>query len=292
MHPVLILIPALGLMLGPRLWASRVLEQYDEEQELPLSARELARDMLDRHGLHTVKVELTDRGDHFDPAAPAVRLSRHHFDRKSLTALTTAAHEVAHALQQASGYGPFKWRGRLARVAQVAGQAGTLLIIALPVSHLATRQPLPPRILGTAALGVLGTGAVAQLAALPTELDASFRRALPMLRDGYIEGGQVDGAHRVLVACSLTYVAASLAGVLNLWPWLGRAPVRPVIGLVADTPARPAVARRVIRQPPGRSRPAAPATTTARRAALEKTLRRYAKPLIRRWLLTFPDAQH
>ena len=30
--------------------------------------------------------------------------------------------------------------------------------------------------------------AAAQLAALPTELDASFRRALPMLSNGYLEG--------------------------------------------------------------------------------------------------------
>ena len=293
MHPALILIPAVGLMLGPRLWAWRVLEQYDDEQETLLCAAELARDMLDRHGLHAVKVESTDRGDHFDPAARAVRLSRRHFDRQSLAAVTTAAHEVAHALQHADAYGPFRWRGRMARVAQVAGQAGTLLIIAVPVSYLLTRQPLPPRILGTAALGVLGTGAVAQLAALPTELDASFRRALPMLRDGYIDEGQVAGAHRVLVACSLTYVAASLAGLLNLWPWLGRVPVRPVVALVAGAEPRPAAARRAVREAPSRSRTAlAPTATTVRRAALEKTLRRYAKPLIRRWLLTFPDAKH
>ena len=46
MHPVLILIPALGLILGPRLWVNRVLKQYDEEDDRPDSAHEIAREML------------------------------------------------------------------------------------------------------------------------------------------------------------------------------------------------------------------------------------------------------
>ena len=138
MHPLIILIPALGLMLGPRLWVNRVLKQYDVEDDRPDSAHEIARDMLDREGLHAVKVEVTDFGHHYDPQAKAVRLSRRHFDRKSLTAVTTAAHEVAHALQYASGYPPFAWRTRLARIAQVTGEVGTVLFIAVPVTFLLT----------------------------------------------------------------------------------------------------------------------------------------------------------
>jgi hypothetical protein len=45
---------------------------------------------------------------------------------------------------------------------------------------------LPTILLGTAALAMLGTGMAAQLSGLPTELDASFRRALPMLKEGYM----------------------------------------------------------------------------------------------------------
>ncbi len=36
----------------------------------------LARQLLDRHGLGQVRVELTDMGDHYDPRAKAMRQNR------------------------------------------------------------------------------------------------------------------------------------------------------------------------------------------------------------------------
>jgi Zn-dependent membrane protease YugP len=282
MHPILILVPALGLFLAPRLWVSRIMREHDAEEDQPASAQELARDMLDRHQLHAVKVEVTDLGDHYDPGARAVRLSRHNFDRKSLSAITAAAHEVAHALQHDSGYAPFEWRSRLTHAARIAGEAGSVLIISVPLTHLLNRRPLPPKLLGLTVLGMLGTGAAAQLSALPTEFDASFRRALPMLRDGYIAGDQVDAAHRILFACSLTYVASSLAGVLNIWPWLGRGPIALVAGSDQGRSPETAVAGNPgTRRRAKAKRPSPAAGNSLRGGRFEATLRRFAKPLIR-----------
>ena len=43
MNPVLVLVPAAALILGPRLWVSHVLKQHNrKEEDLPLTARELA----------------------------------------------------------------------------------------------------------------------------------------------------------------------------------------------------------------------------------------------------------
>ena len=173
-----------------------------------------------------MKVERTDIGDHYDPKTKAVRLTRDKFDRKTLTAMTTAAHEVAHAIQDASNYGPFIWRMRLVKLAQAAGQAGTVIIMAVPAAAVFTRHQVPPLLIGSAILAMLGTGIAAQVAALPTELDASFGRAMPMLRDGYISDEQSKNAKEILVASSLTYVVASLLAVLNIWPWLGAGPIR------------------------------------------------------------------
>jgi Zn-dependent membrane protease YugP len=288
MNPVLILLPALGLLLGPRLWVARVIRQHDAEDERPDAAREVARALLDRHGLRRVRVEPTDGSDHYDPRARVVRLSRHNFERKSLAAVTTAAHEVAHAVQHATGYAPFAWRTRLARIAQVTGEAGSVLLIAVPVTFLLTRQPLPRNLLAGAAMGMLGTSTAAQIAALPTELDASFKRALPMLKDGYIEGDQVEAAHRILYACSLTYFAASFAGVLHIWPWVRPGFGTPRPGLLADAkapaPAGDPAGDALSATPTAQARRRPTARRTARNPQLEQTLRAVAKPLIRRWL--------
>lgn len=223
MHPVVVLAPALVLIFGPRLWVGHVLNRHNK-RDLPRgsSAGELARELLDRHRLQTVRVESTDLGDHYDPATKAVRLARDKINRRTLTALTTAAHEVAHAMQDASGYAPFVWRTRLVKVAQVTGDMGAVLLLSVPVTAVLTRNPIPPVVVGAASLAMLGTGVVAQLAALPSELDASFARALPMLREGHVDDAQLTDARKILLACSLTYVASSLVAVLYVWPWLGR----------------------------------------------------------------------
>jgi hypothetical protein len=228
MHPLLVLVPVAVLILGPRLWVKKVLNKNNrvEVEGLPTGG-ELAKELLERHQLYDVKVESSDMGDHYDPKDKAVRLTRDKIERRTLTAVTTAAHEVAHALQDASGYGPFVWRMRMVSMAQTTGQVCSVILIAVPAVSLLSRQPVPPLVIGAAALAMMGTGMAAQLAALPTELDASFTRALPLLKDGQISEGQAQEAKKILVASSLTYVAASLLSVLNIWPWLGwRGPVR------------------------------------------------------------------
>ena len=285
-NPLLVLVPAVALMLGPRLWVNRVLKRHDGDDEgLPATGGEAARQLLDRHGLRGVRVEITDIGDHYDPVARAVRLSRDRHQRKSLTAVTTAAHEVGHAMQHVAAYPPFLWRTQLVQVARVTGEAGAALLLAVPVVAIVTRNPVPPAMVGATALAILGTGVAAQLAALPTELDASFRRALPMLEDGYVRAEQVEDARRILTACSLTYVASSLAAVLHVWPWLPRGPVHLVAAALprtADsTPAprsatRPPVAARSMRREPGRAR---------RVDRIKSVIRPVVKPLFRGWWL-------
>jgi Zn-dependent membrane protease YugP len=234
MHPALIIVPVLGGVFGPRLWARWELRRFDVEDGAFLPADELARRLLDRHGLTLVRVEVTDMGDHYDPRAKAVRLGRGHFHRASLTAATTAAHEVGHALQDASGDWSFRLHHWLARVAQVTTGVGTVLLLAVPAAALAAHTPAPSRVLGLAAAAMLGSGLAAQLAALPSELDASFGRALPLLRDCCLSDAQLGDARRILLACSLTYLASAAVPALALWPFVGPRVAR--VGLLAPVP--------------------------------------------------------
>lgn len=284
MHPAVIIIPAAALIVGPRLWVNRVLKRYDQnELDGSGTAAEVARSLLDDRNLQAVKVERTDLGDHYDPDARSVRISRDKHDRKSLTAVTTAAHEVGHALQHATQYTPFVWRIHLTKVARVAGEVGSIMLLSVPVAALATRNPVPAYVIGFAALGILGTGMAVQLVTLPTEFDASFNKAMRMLEDGYVNGEQLAGARKILLACSMTYVAASLASVLNVWPWLPRRSMAISGGgiqLVAS-------GRVECRLPRRRNRAAPPKKINISNRAKTSTgstvVRRVGKPLIRSW---------
>jgi hypothetical protein len=231
MHPVLIVVPVLGAVFGPRFWAKAELRRFDVADGAFLPADELARRLLDRQGLTLVRVEVTDLGDHYDPLAKAVRLNRGHFQRSSLTAATTAAHEVGHALQDASGNWAFRLHHWLGRLAQVTTSVGTVLLLAVPAAAIAAQTPAPSRVLSLAAAGMLGSGLAAQLAALPSELDASFGRALPLLRECCLSDAQVGDARRILLACSLTYLASAAVPALALWPFVGPRLAR--VGLLA-----------------------------------------------------------
>ena len=58
------------------------------------------------------------------------------------------------------------------------------------------------------------------VAVLPEEYDASFNKAMPILAEGYISDEELPKVRQILKACALTYVAAAMADVLNLWRWI------------------------------------------------------------------------
>ena len=58
------------------------------------------------------------------------------------------------------------------------------------------------------------------LITLPTEFDASFKRALPMLEEqNILKDGDMPHARQILTAAAMTYVSASLMSLLNIARW-------------------------------------------------------------------------
>ena len=56
---------------------------------------------------------------------------------------------------------------------------------------------------------------------LPIEFDASFSKALPILREGnYVSQSNEKAVSRILSAAALTYVSGALADILNLGRWI------------------------------------------------------------------------
>src|ERR1700741_3193389 len=101
----------LAVVFGPQWWVRHVLARHGADRpDLPGTGAELARHLLDEAGLQTVAVEVTDRGDHYDPEARAVRLLPQHHDGRSIAAVAVAGHEVSHAGQHARGEPAFMGR--------------------------------------------------------------------------------------------------------------------------------------------------------------------------------------
>ena len=218
----LLFLLILAVLIGPQLWTKWVFKRYrGHREDYAGTGGELARHLLDRFQMAHVTVETTERGDHYDPSAKAVRLLPDHYHGKSLTAVTVAAHEVGHAVQDQIGYGPLRERTTLIRWAHGAEKIGAFVMMGIPLVAGLTRSPAGGVLVLLAGLAVMSVGALVHLVTLPVEWDASFRRALPILEQGhYLPPKDMEGARRILTAAALTYVAASLGGLLNIWRWL------------------------------------------------------------------------
>ena len=221
MHLLLPLIFIFALVFGPGWWVRTVMSRYSKPADrYDGTGGELARYLLDGLDLQSVKVEETPDGDHYDPREKVIRLTPGNLNGRSLTAVTVAAHEVGHALQDASGYAPLKIRSQLIMLTQPVQKLGAGILIAAPFIGMLTRAPLVSLLMILGGLMSLGATTLVHLVTLPTELDASFKRALPMLeKGGILKPVDLPHARRLLTAAALTYLSASLASLLNIARW-------------------------------------------------------------------------
>lgn len=221
MHLLLPLVLIVVLIFAPGWWVRTVLSRYSNPADrYEGTGGELARYLLDRLDLKNVKVEETTAGDHYDPQEKAVRLTLDKLNGRSLTAVTVAAHEVGHALQDKVGFAPLKIRNRLIAMTRPVERLGAGILMAAPFIGMLTRAPSLSLLMITGGLMSLLATTLVHLVTLPTEWDASFNRALPMLeQDGILKPVDLPHARRLLTAAALTYLAASLASLLNIARW-------------------------------------------------------------------------
>jgi hypothetical protein len=208
----------LALIFLPQFWVRRVLAAHQVERpDIEGTGAELARHLLDQADLRHIKVELTDAGDHYDPTEESVRLTLPHHDGRSVAALSVAAHEVSHALQHAHGDRLFALRMRLAPKVMWVETAAQFAFFAIPLFGIFLRSPVVIAMNIALVVMMMGARLVMHVVTLPMELDASFRRALPILEAGrFLPQEDLPAARRVLKAAALTYVAAALVSLIDI----------------------------------------------------------------------------
>ena len=204
------------LMLLPNWWVKTVLRRHSgERDDFPGTGGEMAQHLLDLMDMKDVKVEVTERGDHYDPASRTVRLTKDKLEGRNLTGVVVAAHEVGHAIQHHRSESLFQLRSGLAVMTYLFNKAAPILLLVTPL--LIWINPAFSRWSLLAAIGSMLLGVLLNLITLPVEWDASFGKALPVLESGqYLSPEDMVAARQILLAAALTYVAASLASLLNL----------------------------------------------------------------------------
>lgn len=231
-----VLIPTLAIT-G---WAAlRVRSTYAKwakvDSGIALEPFDFARQLLDRQGLTNVRIEPTPGNltDHYDPRGKVLRVSASvsgrpelgNYDptaqqiavpaggRLSVASAAVIAHEVGHALQDASGDPAMKFRQAIVPAAQFGSGVAPWLIIAGVWFQLT----------GLALVGLFAFAAavVFTFATLPVEIGASGK-ALAFVNGLGMTGERRDGARAVLKAAAWTYVAGALTALLTFlyYAWL------------------------------------------------------------------------
>ena len=177
---------------------------------------EVARRILDSHGLYHVRIERVagNLTDHYDPRAEVLRLSNGVHDSSSSAAVGVAAHEVGHAIQHAEGYLPVIIRGKLVPTVTFASKfAWVAIILGILIINFSA-------VLGEYVLigGIILFAATTlfHLVTLPCEINASGRAMSELELLGWYSREDLRGAKKVLSAAAMTYIAALATSVIQL----------------------------------------------------------------------------
>lgn len=191
-----------------------ITSNYGKYKKIAASSKkrgcDVARQILDKHGLKNVKVEEVEGNltDHYDPKTKTVRLSTEIYGESTIAAVSVAAHECGHAIQDKVGYAPMRMRSKLVPVVNFSTKIGYLIITSgLVMGAL--------KLAGIGLIMLLSMLAF-QLVTLPVEFDASRRGKQELNSLMILNSSEQTGASKMLRAAAFTYVASVLSTLMEI----------------------------------------------------------------------------
>ncbi len=212
-----ILIMVVGMVISgaAALWVRSSYKKYSNQMSASgLTGAQTARMILDRNDLSNVRVEPVagELTDHYDPRSKTVRLSEANFGKNSIAAVSVAAHECGHAIQDAVGYVPMKLRAGLFPIVAFSSQVWVPLFFIGILMGAGGAGHFFIQIAAILFLAVLAFHVVT----LPVEINSSTRAYGILTRYGILSASEAGGTRRVLTAAAFTYIAAALTALLTL----------------------------------------------------------------------------
>ena len=214
---LILVIPAMIFALIAQGMVNSAFSRYSKVRARSgMTGEQVARALAHSNGLnvtvHEVKGTLSD---HYDPVKKTINLSPEIYRGTSIAALSVAAHETGHAVQDKTGYGFLKLRHALVPITQIGSNMAIPLFIIGMLLSAGSSSSIGWFLMN---LGIVFfTVAVAfQIITLPVEFNASSRARQMLVSEGYISGDEASGVKSMLNAAAMTYVAATAVAVFQL----------------------------------------------------------------------------
>ena len=210
---MIIAVAVAGMLVQWRLRA--VVAKYSKVA-LPngMTGAEIARQMLEAHGIHNVKITHTGGflTDHFNPINMTVNLSDDVYNGRSITAAAIACHECGHAVQHAHGYAPLRLRSALVPMVNISSSlASWLVIIGLMLTAWTGSE-----LMCWIGVGLMSLSALFAIVTLPVEYNASERALAWLESSRTLSGGELAGAKVSLRWAARTYLVAALSAMASI----------------------------------------------------------------------------
>ena len=214
----LMMIPALLLSMWATAKTRSAFKKYSQvAASSGLTGAEAAERLLASAGITDVEVTRSQGmlSDHYNPASKKLALSESVYGSRSIAAVGVACHEAGHAIQHAKKYPALGLRTALVPTASLGSRLAFFVILGGMFLQAS----------GLIWAGVILFSAVVlfQLVTLPVEFDASNRAKKLIVEQGIVYENERVGVDKVLNAAAMTYVAAAVAGVLQLLYFVGLA---------------------------------------------------------------------
>jgi uncharacterized protein len=214
----LVMLPPFIFMIYAQVKVNSAFKKYSKmANSQNITGAEAAERLLRANDLSNVRVEgvKSKLGDHYDPGKKVLRLSPAVANTPSVAALGIVAHEVGHAVQDKTGYAFLRFRTSLVPAASLGSTLGYIFVIlGLLLVMFGTKFGMT---VVWAGVFLFSMAVIFSLITLPVEFNAS-NRARQMLRStGMVSTEEYNGASAVLSAAALTYVAATLQAVAQLF---------------------------------------------------------------------------
>lgn len=179
-----------------------------------LTGYDVARKILDKNGLNDLLIVETNGylTDHYDPNRKVIKLSRNIYGNDTISSMAVAAHEVGHAIQDKEGYFFLRLRTFIFPIVSFISRMSWLVILVGFFFEIVNAIYL--------GIIIVSASVIFELVTLPVEINAS-KRAIKELNSLNLITGEEDKVKNVLTAAALTYVAGTLAEILQLIRLIG-----------------------------------------------------------------------